>query len=414
MANNKNNKYNNVRSNTESNKSDDLDNKNKEELKEKGQEEEDEEKKKNKKIFIVVGTAIAVVILIILILLLLTFCKHCSAETEVTETQAIEITQESEEQGQPTETTEETSAQIEETTPVSEETSAETVATTNAKETKIAPTISLTIQQGPVYSAADNVCYYRVKANVTGTPTPTIAWSRDDSEGAWGRDVAQVNLHSPTETYTLTATATNSAGSDNASITLSWGCNRPPIVQQIDPIVEFYTGLVYAINAFATDPDGDALTYQWNVTCGSIASPNASRILWTAPSTPCSGSITVTVSDGRGGTDSLTEEFIVTMPNWPPTLSEIVIKELKTGNIVDIFYINEHYNLSITASDSDGDPLTYSWSATGGTINNPNVNPTTWIAPSTQGNYTITVNVNDGRGGTASKSRNIYVRKLFD
>lgn len=102
------------------------------------------------------------------------------------------------------------------------------------------------------------------------------------------------------------------------------------------------------------------------------------------------------------------------MPNWPPTLSEIVIKELKTGNIVDIFYINEHYNLSITASDSDGDPLTYSWSATGGTINNPNVNPITWIAPSTQNNYTITVNVNDGRGGTASKSRNIYVRKLFD
>ena len=40
---------------------------------------------------------------------------------------------------------------------------------TEAEELE-APTIELQIYEGPVYSQADNVCYYRVKAIVTGYP----------------------------------------------------------------------------------------------------------------------------------------------------------------------------------------------------------------------------------------------------
>ncbi len=89
----------------------------------------------------------------------------------------------------------------------------------------VAPTITLEIYEGP--TPADGLCFYKVKANVTGSPTPTIEWSKDDSNGAWGSKKAQVNLHDPSETYTLIATATNSAGTATASITLSWGCPEP-------------------------------------------------------------------------------------------------------------------------------------------------------------------------------------------
>jgi len=92
------------------------------------------------------------------------------------------------------------------------------------------PAISLAIYQDATYSSADDVCYYRIEATVTGSPTPSVEWSRDDSRGAFGNRRAQVNL-SRGQTYTLTATATNSAGSATDSITLTWGCDGEEVAE---------------------------------------------------------------------------------------------------------------------------------------------------------------------------------------
>ena len=385
-------------------------------LDKKKDDKDEDRKKKNKKIFIVVGVAVAIVIiLIILILLLFTFCRRgIVKETEQTGVESTEVAAESKE----TETVEETSAESEASTEetTAEETTGEEETTSEAEETTsgteaIAPTITLEIYMGPVYSSADGVCYYRVQANVTGTPAPTIVWSRSDSGTSWGPNRVQINLHSPTETYTLTATATNSAGSKTASIDLSWGCNRPPAVHEITLMGDHITNTDYTVSAYATDPDGDVLTYQWSVTGGSIANPNINPIIWTTPSTPRFCDITVTINDGRGGTDSLTETVEVTEPNSPPVLGDIVITPRETTP-PNTYYTGKTYDVSVTASDPDGDPLNYSWSISplpgGGTFSNPNINPTAWTA-NLMGYYTINVTVNDGRGGTASKYKYVYV-----
>jgi hypothetical protein len=87
-----------------------------------------------------------------------------------------------------------------------------------------APTINLEIYEGPTYSAGDDICYYRVRAIVTGEPAPTVSFSKDDSGGVWGSLKAQINLKRNSPNYTLTAMATNSAGQAMNSITLAWGC----------------------------------------------------------------------------------------------------------------------------------------------------------------------------------------------
>jgi hypothetical protein len=385
--------------------------------------EEEEEKKKNKKIFIIVGIAIGIVIIIIiLILLLLTFCgKESSKATQKTEaeqtTEVMQVTETEEETGAAEEetssTAEETSTATEES--VEEETTAEETPSETeesaAEEEAVteAPTIELTIDEGPFYSPADEICYYRIEATVTGIPSPRIEWSKDDSHGAWGPRVAQINLNSPGETYTLTATARNSAGSATDSIVLSWGCNRPPTVHEITLMGDHITGEEYTVSCDATDPDGDTLTYQWSVTGGSIYNPDINPIEWTTPLTPGFYDITVTVDDGKGGTDSLTETVEVIEPNHSPTLGEITITEQKTGSIPTDIYTSQNYYISVEASDPDGDPLNFAWEATGGTITNPNQNPSLWKAPSTQGYYTITVSVNDGLGGTAETFTDVYV-----
>lgn len=51
----------------------------------------------------------------------------------------------------------------------------------------------------------------------------------------------------------------------------------------------------------ASDPDGDALHYQWRVTGGSIENRDSSQTVWTMPDGPGLHFAYVTVSDGKGG-----------------------------------------------------------------------------------------------------------------
>src|ERR1019366_7319972 len=89
--------------------------------------------------------------------------------------------------------------------------------------------------------------------------------------------------------------------------------------------------------------------------------------------------------------------------NRPPTASCAADKSmvyLGSGDTVAV---------TVTASDPDNDPLTYSWSASGGQVdgNGPQVR---WLSAGTAvGSYTVTVRVDDGRGGSASCSVDIRV-----
>ena len=83
------------------------------------------------------------------------------------------------------------------------------------------PSVKLSIIKGPEYAQDGAICYYRVKAEVTGNPAPRIIFSKDDSNGAWGSNIAQINL-TQNEAYNLACDVKNSEGSSNSSITLNW------------------------------------------------------------------------------------------------------------------------------------------------------------------------------------------------
>jgi hypothetical protein len=62
-----------------------------------------------------------------------------------------------------------------------------------------------------------------------------------------------------------------------------------------------------------------------------------------------------------------------------------------------------------TASDPDGDELSYNWSASAGEVNGDG-HTVTWTAPASEGSYSIAVVVTDGRGGEVMDHVAITVR----
>ena len=73
--------------------------------------------------------------------------------------------------------------------------------------------------------------------------------------------------------------------------------------------------------------------------------------------------------------------------------------------------IGKTSTVSADAQDPDGDALTYAWRTPAGSVTSATNRQTPWTAPMTEGPVTLTVTVNDGKGGTASATTTINVVK---
>ena len=71
--------------------------------------------------------------------------------------------------------------------------------------------------------------------------------------------------------------------------------------------------------------------------------------------------------------------------------------------------IGKAATVTANAQDPDGDPLTYQWTAKGGTLAAPTSRQSSWTAPMQEGPVPFTVQVADGRGGTAQSAVTIQV-----
>jgi outer membrane protein OmpA-like peptidoglycan-associated protein len=182
--------------------------------------------------------------------------------------------------------------------------------------------------------------------------------------------------------------------------------NLPPVVScSLDSsMVYAESGDVAAAHAVASDPDNDPLTYSWTTTGGTVEGTGSEARWNSAATTPGTYAVKVRVEDGRGGSaDCSTDIRVEPRPNRPPTMSCSADR--------NSVFIGEPVQIVATASDADGDPLTYSWESTGGTIHGTGASATFDSAAVQAGHYSVTGHVNDGRGGTADCQLGIDVRE---
>src|SRR6202011_4527944 len=111
----------------------------------------------------------------------------------------------------------------------------------------------------------------------------------------------------------------------------------------------------------ASSPEGRPLTYSWNVSSGTIAGNGRSATVNTRGA--AAGPITVNckVTDSQGLTSSATTANIVNAPaSAPPTISCSANPSSVT--------LGGSTAITAVASSPEGRPLTYSWTASSGTI----------------------------------------------
>jgi hypothetical protein len=87
--------------------------------------------------------------------------------------------------------------------------------------------------------------------------------------------------------------------------------------------------------------------------------------------------------------------------NQPPVISSLLAESQQ-------IYPSGNTEIQCIAQDADGDQLNFAWAATGGDFSG--VGPSvTWKAPPNYGTYTITVTVDDGKGGSVQRALDITV-----
>ncbi|WP_253900279.1 RCC1 domain-containing protein, partial [Corallococcus carmarthensis] len=171
-----------------------------------------------------------------------------------------------------------------------------------------------------------------------------------------------------------------------------------------------------SLQATADDPNaGDTLTYAWTAPSGSFSAASSLTSTWTAPASAGPVTLTLTVTDSKGASTSLSVIITVSTGNGSASVNvsfntwPLVTKLTALPSSVTV---GQATQLTASASDSDGDSLSYEWIAscagtwTNATSASPSFTPT---AQPPSGTCTLSVAARDGRGGMGVGSLTLYV-----
>ena len=169
--------------------------------------------------------------------------------------------------------------------------------------------------------------------------------------------------------------------------------NHRPVVTSLEAPARVVPSGSCQIVVNASDRDRDVLSYNWSASGGEINGEGAT-VTWVAPNFVGSYNLTVTVIDGRGG-EVMKQVTIEVRANESPAISSLVAD-------VDWTLPSGTLRVTCTASDADGDQLSYEWTATAGHISGTG-DAVNWTAPAEVGMYSVTVEVEDGHGSSVTR-----------
>ena len=230
--------------------------------------------------------------------------------------------------------------------------------------------------------------------------------------------------------YTVTVSVSDgNDGTDSITVTINVTDvteNRAPVFTDGDSTTRSIaentaSGTNIGSPVAATDADKDTLTYTLGGTdAASFGIVSTSGQLQTSAAldyeTKNSYTVTVSVSDGNGGTDSITVTINVTDVNEVPANNAPVFTDgdSTTRSIAENTASGTNIGSPIAATDADKDTLTYTLGGTDAASfsivgTSGQLRTSAALDYETKNSYTVTVSVSDGNGGTDSITATITV-----
>jgi N-acetylneuraminic acid mutarotase len=281
----------------------------------------------------------------------------------------------------------------------------------------------------------------RVRVTVSASDMPSRVVELAKSNGVWGGLMGNLPAGS---NRSLLAEAFDSSGTlrfqgQTAGVTITanqtiavaitlqevappppYGNEAPVIGALVSSSTSVQTGGSLSLTATVHDPNpGDTLTLAWTASGGTFSAPTAATSSWTAPSSTGVQTLTLTVTDSQGAavSVSLTVNVVsgastgnaaldISFNLWP-----VVSKVSASLNRLDA---GQSTTVSASASDADGDALSYQWAAScPGTWTNATSSSASFVPSavpaSACNNCRLTVTVQDGRGGQTTGSLSLCV-----
>ncbi len=225
----------------------------------------------------------------------------------------------------------------------------------------------------------------------------TYTWAFGDGQTVGDVDLTSVShTYGQDGTYTVMLTVTDGdGGSAESSMTIDI-TNVAPTIDGIQATQTGTEGSTFYFDGSASDPGSDTLSYAWDFGDGESGTGSSTTHIFANDGTY---SVTLTVTDGDGGSDTGTVS--VTVTNVAPQIVSL------TGDTSG----NEGATLGFTATGSDpgSDPLTYAWDfGDGATANGASVSH----AFADDGTYTVTVTVSDDQETGGSDSLTVEVANV--
>ena len=192
-----------------------------------------------------------------------------------------------------------------------------------------------------------------------GPNTTTLKWIFPAEDGTIFIDTTGWDWYTHSRLYAIASDGTLYIGtcSTCGGKLYAFDVNMPPVLNPIGTrIVD--EGFALNITITASDLDGDVLTFSNNASFGAFTPINSTATLWSwTPSYDDAGTyyIDFGVSDIKGGTDNETVRITVNNnTNTAPVLEEIGDRSVSENSMLAF---------AISATDPDGDALTYSASS---------------------------------------------------
>jgi outer membrane protein OmpA-like peptidoglycan-associated protein/opacity protein-like surface antigen len=193
----------------------------------------------------------------------------------------------------------------------------------------------------------------------------------------------------------------------STGIVFRFGGNPPPLSAPLGASCSANPEMVYAssgdwiaVRADASNPANYPLNYSWSASEGSLdgSGPN---VRWSSVDRhPGTYTISLRLENGRNGTANCSVSVrVAPRPNRPPTISCSADRYTVT--------VGDPVEVTAIASDADNDPLTFSWSASGGRVEGTGTSVRFHTRDISAGVYVVTGHVDDGRTGTADCTVNI-------